>query len=85
MIDLDLRRYQYFLMSNNDGTILKLQRGVMRTNCMDCLDRTNVVQSVVARAVLTSYLNGSCFEEGNPAALDFALNLVNKMWSIKKW
>ncbi|RKP39452.1 SacI homology domain-containing protein [Dimargaris cristalligena] len=29
------------------------QTSVVRTNCMDCLDRTNVVQSVVARFVLT--------------------------------
>ncbi|OLY83793.1 Phosphatidylinositide phosphatase SAC1 [Smittium mucronatum] len=26
----------------------KLQSGIIRTNCMDCLDRTNVVQSVVS-------------------------------------
>lgn len=26
-----------------------LQSGVVRTNCMDCLDRTNVVQSLLAR------------------------------------
>eukprot|EP00922_Rhytidocystis_sp_ex-Travisia-forbesii_P062065 GHVS01091902.1.p1 GENE.GHVS01091902.1~~GHVS01091902.1.p1 ORF type:complete len:844 (-),score=175.40 GHVS01091902.1:280-2811(-) len=28
------------------------QRGVCRSNCIDCLDRTNVVQSVLARTVL---------------------------------
>lgn len=28
------------------------QSGVMRTNCMDCLDRTNVVQSVFSRKIL---------------------------------
>lgn len=28
------------------------QTGVFRTNCMDCLDRTNVVQSVLSRNVL---------------------------------
>ncbi len=27
------------------------QRGVMRVNCIDCLDRTNVVQGVLARKV----------------------------------
>ncbi|OMJ07270.1 Phosphatidylinositide phosphatase SAC1 [Smittium culicis] len=26
----------------------KLQSGIIRTNCMDCLDRTNVVQSILA-------------------------------------
>lgn len=25
------------------------QTGVFRTNCIDCLDRTNVVQSMIAR------------------------------------
>ena len=28
------------------------QNGVVRTNCMDCLDRTNVVQSAIARQML---------------------------------
>ncbi|KAG0332440.1 hypothetical protein BG004_001268 [Podila humilis] len=32
------------------------QTSVVRTNCMDCLDRTNVVQSVIARWVLTRQL-----------------------------
>jgi len=27
------------------------QNGVCRTNCMDCLDRTNVVQSVISRLI----------------------------------
>jgi hypothetical protein len=33
------------------------QNGVFRTNCMDCLDRTNVVQSVLARNVLHRQLH----------------------------
>ena len=28
------------------------QSGVFRTNCIDCLDRTNVVQSLIGRYVL---------------------------------
>jgi phosphatidylinositol 4-phosphatase len=32
------------------------QKSVIRTNCMDCLDRTNVVQSAIARDVLTKQL-----------------------------
>lgn len=34
----------------------KKQAGVVRTNCLDCLDRTNVVQSVIARRVLLTWL-----------------------------
>jgi len=28
------------------------QDGIFRVNCMDCLDRTNVVQAAIARAVM---------------------------------
>lgn len=34
----------------------RVQEGVVRTNCIDCLDRTNVVQSVIARGVLVRQL-----------------------------
>lgn len=33
---------------NGEQTLEKKQSGVLRTNCMDCLDRTNVTQSAVA-------------------------------------
>lgn len=35
----------------------KKQSGVLRTNCMDCLDRTNVVQSAGGRVVLEQQLS----------------------------
>ncbi|KAJ1796373.1 Inositol-1,4,5-trisphosphate 5-phosphatase 1, partial [Coemansia sp. RSA 2599] len=47
-----LSSYQYYMESNESGTILSIQGGVQRTNCIDCLDRTNVVQSVISRAVI---------------------------------
>jgi len=37
--------------------ILLLQDGIFRTNCIDCLDRTNVIQSVIARQILHKILN----------------------------
>jgi hypothetical protein len=36
---------------DNQGVIWE-QQGVFRVNCMDCLDRTNVVQAALARYVL---------------------------------
>ena len=35
---------------------LNFQTGVFRVNCIDCLDRTNVVQSMLARVVLETQL-----------------------------
>ena len=45
-----------------DGRAVAVQRGVLRTNCMDCLDRTNVCQSSVARFVLESQLRAEGFD-----------------------
>ena len=49
------------LDSNGDSSVTleidQLQTGVIRTNCMDCLDRTNVVQSMFGRYILFSQLS----------------------------
>ncbi len=39
-----------------DRRLLSPQRKLVRTNCVDCLDRTNVVQTAVARWVLRAQL-----------------------------
>ncbi|TIA91626.1 hypothetical protein E3P99_01035, partial [Wallemia hederae] len=50
----DLKAQEYF---KKDGeSVSKKQQSVFRTNCMDCLDRTNVVQSAVAKVVLSAQL-----------------------------
>uniref|UniRef100_S4RPY9 Inositol polyphosphate-5-phosphatase F n=1 Tax=Petromyzon marinus TaxID=7757 RepID=S4RPY9_PETMA len=36
--------------------LIQVQQGVFRVNCMDCLDRTNVVQAAIARIVMESQL-----------------------------
>ena len=45
-----------------DGKIQKKQTGVLRTNCMDCLDRTNVVQSAYGRRELELQLKDQGFD-----------------------
>lgn len=52
---LEQDEFGYFMISSED-TVLSLQQGVFRTNCIDCLDRTNVVQSLLARRNLTLML-----------------------------
>ncbi|AOA60638.1 Phosphoinositide phosphatase [Komagataella phaffii CBS 7435] len=51
----------YFHAIVDDGklSVVKKQSSVIRTNCMDCLDRTNVVQSMISRSVLQSQLASS--------------------------
>lgn len=45
----------YFLLLR-DGSLISLQDGIFRTNCIDCLDRTNVVQSMLAHRNLEMVL-----------------------------
>ncbi|MCL4123585.1 UNVERIFIED_CONTAM: hypothetical protein GTU68_052599 [Idotea baltica] len=45
-----------FFCSRN-GRVERLQSGVMRTNCLDCLDRTNRVQSFLALDILQRKLD----------------------------
>jgi phosphatidylinositol-bisphosphatase len=44
---------QYYCYYSSDGS---KQQGVIRTNCLDCLDRTNVVQSSISWDVLMNML-----------------------------
>ncbi|EGI61638.1 SAC1 phosphatase, partial [Acromyrmex charruanus] len=52
----DQEQMGYFLLMR-DGALLLAQDGVFRTNCIDCLDRTNVVQSMLAKRVLNEVLS----------------------------
>ncbi|KAK9894710.1 hypothetical protein P389DRAFT_100391 [Cystobasidium minutum MCA 4210] len=64
-----------------DKENLAIQRGVMRVNCMDCLDRTNVVQSAFARKhVLTvlEHLGVHDLTLTSREALDVAFN---ELWA----
>ncbi|KAG7137477.1 Phosphatidylinositide phosphatase SAC2 like protein [Verticillium longisporum] len=45
-----------------DGELFLRQRGVLRTNCMDCLDRTNVCQSSFAKYMLESQLKAEGYD-----------------------
>ncbi|KAK4688764.1 phosphatidylinositol 4-phosphatase, partial [Tremellales sp. Uapishka_1] len=44
------------LQSGSDTKVLRAQKGVVRSNCMDCLDRTNVVQAAFGKWVLDRQL-----------------------------
>ncbi|KAH9835829.1 SacI homology domain-containing protein [Rhodofomes roseus] len=55
-LDEDLASYGYFHLDASKSEPVRIQTGVVRTNCMDNLDRTNVGQSAVAKWMLTRQL-----------------------------
>lgn len=62
-----------------DGKVQTKQRGVLRINCMDCLDRTNVVQSACGQRALEQHLRA----EGFPTNLqaDTTTAWFNTLWA----
>ncbi|KAD6120370.1 hypothetical protein E3N88_11641 [Mikania micrantha] len=50
---------RYFLQST-EGELVEEQKGILRSNCIDCLDRTNVTQSYLARISLNQQLQRMC-------------------------
>ncbi|KAG0047659.1 hypothetical protein BGZ83_007325 [Gryganskiella cystojenkinii] len=71
---------------DDDGFFERLyeQKGVIRTNCMDCLDRTNVVQSAIGRHILNHQLLrlgiASFPDKGLSVYEDFE-NVFNHVWA----
>jgi len=55
------------------------QDGVLRTNCMDCLDRTNVCQSSFAKHMLDAQLRAEGIDAG--AQLDQQTIWFNELWA----
>jgi len=53
----------------SEGTVVRRQEGVARTNCVDCLDRTNVVQALLARRTLLRQLRAAGAAPPAPAAV----------------
>ena len=49
-----LQSYGYSVESSN--AVMQHQNGILRTSCMDCLDRTNVMQSAFGRWALQTQL-----------------------------
>jgi hypothetical protein len=55
MIDL-IKVYGFTSFNLSSAKIIKKQSGVFRTNCLDCLDRTNYFQSRIALETLKEML-----------------------------
>lgn len=74
-------RTGFFQNGNDAGSGLKLQSGVARTNCIDCLDRTNAAQFVIAKRALGHQLQALGVVDDPMVDYDSdAVNLFTHMW-----
>ena len=47
-----IQHFNFYEMNLDENTPREMQKGAFRTNCLDCLDRTNVVQNKIGMNVL---------------------------------
>ena len=52
---------------DSGGAVFLRQEGIFRTNCLDCLDRTNLIQTIISRMALEQFLQ----HRNEPATTDF--------------
>jgi SacI homology domain/Inositol phosphatase len=62
-----------------EGKVVKRQSGIIRTNCMDCLDRTNVTQSAFGQNMLQRDLRDAGFEID--LLHDEKTTWINEIWA----
>ncbi|XP_053401252.1 phosphatidylinositol-3-phosphatase SAC1-like [Mercenaria mercenaria] len=75
------KQFGYFMVT--DGTVSKQQEGVFRSNCMDCLDRTNVVQGLFAKVTLEEQLHILGITDSVTKIEEFSefKNIFNNVWA----
>ncbi|EJD44199.1 hypothetical protein AURDEDRAFT_145215 [Auricularia subglabra TFB-10046 SS5] len=78
-LDRSFESQGFFWVSNKAA--LSEQRGVFRVNCIDCLDRTNVVQSAFARFVLHKQLGALALLNVGDAGKTDADVIFNDVWA----
>ncbi|RPD80946.1 inositol polyphosphate phosphatase [Lentinus tigrinus ALCF2SS1-7] len=52
----NIEKFGFAMADANTNEIITEQKGVFRTNCLDCLDRTNFVQDILSRTALETFL-----------------------------
>lgn len=67
LIERSANGFAYFLMEehgsssttqfNEEPIIVLQQEGIFRTNCLDCLDRTNLVQGIISQIAIEAFLH----------------------------
>ena len=71
-----LDQFQYFC--SNEGNVVLQQTGVIRTNCLDCLDRTNCVQTFLGLTTLQEQLKN--LQLNTPQIMSRFSQVFQQMW-----
>lgn len=75
-----IKKLGYF-HNGTDLATTKVQTGIIRTNCIDCLDRTNAAQFIICKEALSYQLAGlGLIPDGTP--LEYDSDIINILTEI---
>ena len=82
LIAQSLLRSGFFVYNVKEKKVLSTQLGVFRTNCLDCLDRTNLVQQTISFFAFRTFLEDYKLISGNTYIdEDDFVNKHNTLWA----
>lgn len=80
-----LEQFRWFAYDCDQGEIISRQDGIFRINCLDCLDRTNLIEQVICQHVLENILDNQSFRGGNSSRHrmegEETLNKYRTLWA----
>lgn len=64
-VQLKRKAFGYSVVDTSTGELIRRQKGIFRTNCLDCLDRTNVIEDMLSRSMLDTFLETAALREAS--------------------
>lgn len=74
-----LEQFGWFYYDLESDEVITRQDGIFRTNCLDCLDRTNLIQQVLCQYVLENILKNQ--QPGNRLSVEEMSLRHNTLWA----
>ena len=73
----------FFRNGDENSSTTTMQNGIARTNCIDCLDRTNAAQFVIGKCALGHQLRALGILPDESVEFDTdAVNVLNHMYGL---
>lgn len=82
LIKSELREQSFFWFDVKRKRVISRQQGVFRSNCMDCLDRTNLVQQCICYYNFKLFLEQcNIWNEKTMKTHNHFINHINQLWA----
>lgn len=76
-----LEHFSWFDYALDSEEVLTRQEGVFRVNCLDCLDRTNLIEQVICQTLLEQIIINHYDNRSDRSMIDDLIGRHNDLWA----